>query len=146
MPDTVGSCRLSALSTVLTAPALFCQRCFGPVCGRPSASRPVPFRQNCLQRRWRRTGRNSVDGCGEDRALLDLVAALCADSGMLADRMDLRYFLCGGMTLSALFTALFGLAYTWQIHSLAYFISIQVRNSIRPCLLASLGGSSELSC
>ena len=40
--------------------------------------------------------------------------------------MDLRYFLSGGMMLSALFTALFGLAYTWQIHSLAYFIVIQV--------------------
>ena len=30
------------------------QRCSGPVCDRPSASRPVPSLQNRLQRRWRR--------------------------------------------------------------------------------------------
>ncbi|XP_043206051.1 glucose-6-phosphate exchanger SLC37A2-like isoform X3 [Amphibalanus amphitrite] len=47
-------------------------------------------------------------------------------SGMLADRMDLRYFLSGGMALSAVFTALFGLAYVWEIHSLAYFLIIQI--------------------
>ena len=28
----------------------------GPVCDRPSASRPVPSRENRLQRRWRRNG------------------------------------------------------------------------------------------
>ena len=47
-------------------------------------------------------------------------------SGMLAERMDLRYFLAMGMILSGLFTFMFGLAYAANIHSLAFFISIQV--------------------
>ena len=45
------------------------QRCSGPVCDRPSASRPVPSRQNRLQARLgRKQGWNSADGRGEDRA------------------------------------------------------------------------------
>jgi len=47
-------------------------------------------------------------------------------SGFLAERMDLRYFLTFGMILSGLFTFLFGFAYYYNIHSLAYFIFIQV--------------------
>ena len=47
-------------------------------------------------------------------------------SGMLAERMDLRYFLAMGMICSGLFTFLFGLAYAANIHSLAFFISIQI--------------------
>ena len=49
------------------------QRCAGPVCDRPSASRPVPSRENRLQRR-----RHGADGCGEDRALpVDTVCGPC---------------------------------------------------------------------
>ena len=59
------------------------QRCSGSVCDRTSASRPVPSRQNRIQRRGggfdgteragtrpdgRKQGRNSADGCGKDRA------------------------------------------------------------------------------
>jgi len=47
-------------------------------------------------------------------------------SGFLAERMDLRYFLTLGMMLSGLFTFLFGFAFYYNIHSLAYFIFIQV--------------------
>lgn len=47
-------------------------------------------------------------------------------SGMLAERMDLRYFLALTMLGSGLFTWAFGVAYFWQIHSLAYFIVIQI--------------------
>ena len=61
-----------------------------------------------------------------------------ACSGMLADRMDLRYFLSGGMTLSAVFTALFGLAYIWEIHSLAYFLIIQVRCCCCCCAISAV--------
>ena len=60
------------------------RRCSGPVCDRPSASRPVPYRVNRLQAvlggdfngtertgtcsDGREQGRSSADGCGEDRA------------------------------------------------------------------------------
>ena len=62
------------------------QRCSGPVCDRPSASRRVPSGQNRLQAPLeavlneteragtrsdgRKQGWNSADGCGEDRALV----------------------------------------------------------------------------
>ena len=62
------------------------QRCSGPVCDRPSASRPVSFRQNRLSsgawRRWRRfckQSRNIADECGEDRA---------SDGSCLAGRQE----------------------------------------------------------
>ena len=47
-------------------------------------------------------------------------------SGIVAERMDLRFYLSGGMILSGIFTFLFGLAYNTGIHSLGYFIAIQV--------------------
>jgi len=47
-------------------------------------------------------------------------------SGIVAERMDLRFYLSGGMILSGAFTFLFGLAYNVGIHSLVYFIAIQV--------------------
>ena len=47
-------------------------------------------------------------------------------SGIVAERMDLRFFLSGGMILSGIFTFLFGLGYDLNIHSLGYFLTIQV--------------------
>ena len=47
-------------------------------------------------------------------------------SGLLAERMDLRYFLSLGMLFSGIFTFLFGLGYDAGIHTIAYYISIQV--------------------
>lgn len=45
--------------------------------------------------------------------------------GMIAERMDLRYFLSLGMLLSGLFTWMFGLAYYFDIHSFAFFVTVQ---------------------
>jgi len=47
-------------------------------------------------------------------------------SGFLCERMDQRYFLSIGCLLSGGFTFLFGLAYSTGIHSIWYFIIIQV--------------------
>ena len=49
-------------------------------------------------------------------------------AGMLADRLDLRYFLAGGMIGSGIITILFGMGKYWGIHSLYYFNIVQVRN------------------
>ena len=74
-----------AAGAVKPGPHRIRQRCSGPVCDPPSASRPGPSCQNRLQSCWRRVcrhgtgrdgtrsdgrkqGRNSADGCGEDRA------------------------------------------------------------------------------
>ena len=47
-------------------------------------------------------------------------------SGHLGDRVDLRYFLTGGMLASGLCVCLFGAAAFWDIHALPYFIAVQV--------------------
>jgi OPA family glycerol-3-phosphate transporter-like MFS transporter 1/2 len=40
--------------------------------------------------------------------------------------VNLRYFLSLGMIMSGLFTFLFGLAHYIDVHSIAYFIVVQV--------------------
>lgn len=52
-------------------------------------------------------------------------------SGFVAERVSLRYFLAFGMILSGVASYLLGLAHTYEIHSLPYFIIVQVIN----CLL-----------
>ncbi|EFX68820.1 hypothetical protein DAPPUDRAFT_301251 [Daphnia pulex] len=47
-------------------------------------------------------------------------------TGSLGERINVRYFLSIGMMFSGLFGFLFGLAYWTNIHSLAYFIIVQV--------------------
>ena len=81
-------CGLAGVSCSLApGPHRSRQHCSGPVCDRPSASRLVPSRQTARGRRWgrfwagtrsdgRKRGRNSADGCGEDRALADACAAV----------------------------------------------------------------------
>ena len=56
------------------------QRFSGPVCDRPSASRPVPSRQNRLQRRlggFDGTGRN---GTGRDRTVANRAGTALTDT------------------------------------------------------------------
>lgn len=47
-------------------------------------------------------------------------------SGMIADRLDLRYFLAGGMVGSGIITILFGMGKYLGIRSLAFYIFVQV--------------------
>ena len=51
-------------------------------------------------------------------------------SGMIADRLDLRYFLSGGMIGSGIVTIIFGLSKYWNLHSLIYYDFIQVTSII----------------
>lgn len=51
-------------------------------------------------------------------------------SGYLAEHMDLRIFLTGGMLISGIFTILFGMGYFWKVHSLAFFLTMQVNNTV----------------
>ena len=55
----------------------------------------------------------------------------CACSGIVAERVNLRYFLALGMIFSGVFTFLFGLAKYIEVHSIAYFIVIQVQTQLR---------------
>lgn len=46
-------------------------------------------------------------------------------SGFVAERVSLRYFLTLGMLFSAIFTYMFGIAKTYNIHSIWYFVVVQ---------------------
>lgn len=46
-------------------------------------------------------------------------------SGFVAERVSLRYFLTFGMLFSAIFSYLFGMAKVYDIHSFAYFVTVQ---------------------
>lgn len=61
-----------------------------------------------------------------DSAFLFSYAAGMFVSGFVAERVSLRYFLSFGMLLSAIFCYMFGVAKTYDIHSIWYFIIVQV--------------------
>ncbi|NXE29423.1 G6PT3 protein, partial [Ardeotis kori] len=77
-----------------------------------------------------------------DNAFLVAYAIGMFISGIFGERLPLRYYLSGGMVLSGLFTALFGLGYFWNIHVLWYFIIIQVCNG----LVQTTGWPSVVAC
>ncbi|XP_040278660.1 glucose-6-phosphate exchanger SLC37A1 isoform X2 [Bufo bufo] len=63
-------------------------------------------------------------------------------SGMIGERLPLRYFLSSGMVASGFFTVLFGLGYFYNIHNLTYYIIIQVLNG----LVQTTGWPSVVTC
>lgn len=65
-----------------------------------------------------------------DSAFLFCYAAAMFASGFIAERVSLRYFLTFGMLFSGIFCYLFGLAKTYSIHSMAYFIFVQAMAGI----------------
>ncbi|GAB4813197.1 hypothetical protein N2152v2_000243 [Parachlorella kessleri] len=76
-----------------------------------------------------------------DLAFLGAYAMGMFVSGHLGDRVDLRYFLTGGMVGSGVFVCLFGLAYFLKLHSMAFFIFIQIGGG----LLQATGWPSVVS-
>lgn len=61
-----------------------------------------------------------------DSAFLFSYAAAMFVSGFIAERVSLRYFLSFGMLFSALFCYMFGVAKTYDIHSMWYFVIVQI--------------------
>lgn len=51
-------------------------------------------------------------------------------SGFIAERVSLRYFLTLGMLFSGIFCYLFGLAKTYDVHSMGYFVLVQILGGI----------------
>ncbi|KAM3956214.1 major facilitator superfamily transporter 16 [Aphomia sociella] len=60
-----------------------------------------------------------------DSAFLFSYAGAMFVSGMIAERVDLRYFLTLGMLFSAVFCYLFGIARTYNIHNISYYLLVQ---------------------
>ena len=79
-----------------------------------------------------------------DTGYLFSYAVFMFASGMLAERVNLRYFLAGGMVASGAITILFGMGKYWNMHNLAFFIAVQVKiylykmNTARRIILMSL--------
>lgn len=65
-----------------------------------------------------------------DSAFLFAYAFAMFFSGVIAERVNLRYFLALGMIFSGIFSYLFGIAKTYNIHNMGYFILVQVIISI----------------
>lgn len=61
-----------------------------------------------------------------DTAFLLSYAIFMFISGFVAERMDLRYFVSLGSFLSGVGLIAFGLAYPMQIHSMTYFVIVQI--------------------
>lgn len=72
-------------------------------------------------------GHNGKTLLGEvDLAFLGAYAIGMFFAGHLGDRLDLRYFLTGGMLGSGMFVSLFGMAFFWKIHSFSYFVAVSI--------------------
>ncbi|XP_036331045.1 glucose-6-phosphate exchanger SLC37A2 isoform X2 [Rhagoletis pomonella] len=65
-----------------------------------------------------------------DSAFLVTYAISMFVSGIVAERVSLRYYLSLGMLFSGLFTLLFGAAKSWNIHSMWYFVIVQILGGI----------------
>lgn len=56
-------------------------------------------------------------------------------SGIIGERLPIRYYLTFGMLASGAFTALFGLGYFYDIHSFGFYVVTQVRSgSVAHCV------------
>nr|XP_056714217.1 glucose-6-phosphate exchanger SLC37A1 [Euleptes europaea] len=63
-------------------------------------------------------------------------------SGIIGERLPIRYYLTGGMFASGLFTAMFGLGYFCNIHNLWFYIAAQIANG----LVQTTGWPSVVTC
>lgn len=76
-----------------------------------------------------------------DMVFLSTYAVAMFFFGQIGDRADLRVLLASGMLLTALFTALFGAAYFWEVHTLSFFLFAAALAGIMqasgwPCVVA----------
>ncbi|ELK08475.1 Glycerol-3-phosphate transporter [Pteropus alecto] len=63
-------------------------------------------------------------------------------SGIIGERLPIRYYLTFGMLASGAFTALFGLGYFYDIHSFGFYVVTQVVNG----LVQTTGWPSVVTC
>uniref|UniRef100_H0Z5K2 Solute carrier family 37 member 1 n=1 Tax=Taeniopygia guttata TaxID=59729 RepID=H0Z5K2_TAEGU len=63
-------------------------------------------------------------------------------SGLIGERLPIRYYLTGGMLASGLFTAMFGLGYFYNVHNLWFYIMAQIANG----LVQTTGWPSVVTC
>lgn len=79
-----------------------------------------------------------------DSAFLFSYAICMFFSGFIADRCNIRYFLSAGMILSGLLLYAFGLSFALNIHSMTYFVIVQllsgaIQTTGWPAMVTSIG-------
>uniref|UniRef100_A0A672ZF63 Solute carrier family 37 member 1 n=1 Tax=Sphaeramia orbicularis TaxID=375764 RepID=A0A672ZF63_9TELE len=67
---------------------------------------------------------------------------LLFSSGIIGERLPIRLYLTVGMLTSGLFTCLFGLGYVYNVHSLGFYVFVQVQNG----LVQTTGWPSVVTC
>lgn len=63
-------------------------------------------------------------------------------SGIIGERLPIRYYLTFGMLSSGFFTALFGLGYFYNIHNLSFYLFAQIANGF----VQTTGWPSVITC
>uniref|UniRef100_A0A6I8N917 Solute carrier family 37 member 1 n=1 Tax=Ornithorhynchus anatinus TaxID=9258 RepID=A0A6I8N917_ORNAN len=63
-------------------------------------------------------------------------------SGIIGERLPIRYYLTFGMLASGVFTALFGLGYFYSIHNFGFYVVAQIANG----LVQTTGWPSVVTC
>ncbi|NXS97231.1 G6PT2 protein, partial [Jacana jacana] len=63
-------------------------------------------------------------------------------SGIIGERLPIRYYLTVGMLASGFFTAMFGLGYFYNVHNLWFYIMAQIANG----LVQTTGWPSVVTC
>ncbi|XP_042315511.1 glucose-6-phosphate exchanger SLC37A1 isoform X2 [Sceloporus undulatus] len=63
-------------------------------------------------------------------------------SGIIGERLPIRYYLTGGMFASGFFTAMFGFGYFYNIHNLWFYIITQIANGF----VQTTGWPSVVTC
>ncbi|KAB0398082.1 hypothetical protein E2I00_019730, partial [Balaenoptera physalus] len=63
-------------------------------------------------------------------------------SGIIGERLPIRYYLTFGMVASGAFTALFGVGYFYNIHSFGFYVVTQIVNG----LVQTTGWPSVVTC
>ncbi|XP_045630123.1 glucose-6-phosphate exchanger SLC37A1 isoform X2 [Ursus americanus] len=71
-----------------------------------------------------------------------LLLLLYWKSGIIGERLPIRYYLTFGMLASGAFTALFGLGYFYSIHSFGFYVVTQIING----LVQTTGWPSVVTC
>ncbi|KAI3926360.1 hypothetical protein MKW92_049087 [Papaver armeniacum] len=90
-------------------------------------------------------GERGTHRLGElDLAFLSTYSIGMYFAGHIGDRIDLRYFLTFGMIFSGFSTIFFGLGYWWNIHSLGFFLVVQIVSGLFqsigwPCVVSVVG-------
>ncbi|KAF8393104.1 hypothetical protein HHK36_021345 [Tetracentron sinense] len=90
-------------------------------------------------------GESGTHRLGElDLAFLSAYSIGMFFSGHIGDRIDLRVFLVFGMFGSGISTVVFGLGYWWKVHTLGFFLVVQIVSGLFqstgwPCVVAVVG-------